>query len=344
MCPLSGLVKPRTLHTQPSATLCVSPLDSVLIMGSREHLSLDRRRRLTREEVALSAKTELGRGITPRNSQSHRTRLPASRKADVLEYTAMAGRATVAELVTQFEVSADTIRRDLDQLDAEGLIVRTHGGAMAKPLVPRPDTGLDVRMELNSQAKDAIGRLAAKLIPDEATVLVNAGTTTLALARHLRKHKRLRIVTNSLRLPTELDPDAVQDVYLLGGEVYLRSQSTVGPVAMQTRENGETLNFHCDVGVFAVAAVSPIGGFSVGTFAEAEMIRDMMHHSSKVIVLADSSKLNQRMLAQICDFSMIDHFVTDKTPGTTIMHAMENAGVSIEFPEKKSEPRITTVH
>src|SRR3990170_288894 len=120
-------------------------------------------------------------------------RLPAGRKAALAAYVAEVGQVTVARLAERFDVSADTIRRDLDQLDSDGLVIRTHGGAISASAFPRPDTGLEIRARMQTSAKDTIGGLAAGLIPDGASLLVNAGTTTLALIRHLQNHRDLTI-------------------------------------------------------------------------------------------------------------------------------------------------------
>ena len=139
------------------------------------------------------------------------TRLPAGRKADLAAYVAEMGQVTVSALADRFAVSSDTIRRDLDQLDAEGLLIRTHGGAVSTTTLPRPDTGLDIRMRLQIRAKESIGALAAGLVEDGSSLMLNGGTTVLALVRHLRYHRQLTIATNNLRIPFEISPEIFRD-------------------------------------------------------------------------------------------------------------------------------------
>src|SRR3954471_20120213 len=100
-------------------------------------------------------------------------RLPAGRKADLAAFVGEVGQVTVANLAERFDVSPDTIRRDLDQLDADGVLIRTHGGAISLQAVPRPDTGLDVRLRLQTTAKDQIGALAAGLVEDGTALMIN---------------------------------------------------------------------------------------------------------------------------------------------------------------------------
>ena len=110
-------------------------------------------------------------------------RLPAGRKAELAAYVAEVGEASVATLAERFNVSVDTIRRDLDALDAEGHLIRTHGGAVGVGAAPKPEFAVDVRMRMQADAKDAIGELAASLVADGMVLMMNAGTTTLAIGR-----------------------------------------------------------------------------------------------------------------------------------------------------------------
>ncbi len=107
----------------------------------------------------------------------------------------------MAELSEHFDVSIDTVRRDLDQLHREGALIRTHGGAVSATDGALRDRGLDVRLRVQVEEKEKIARLAAEMVDDGAVVMLNAGTTTLAVARALRGHRDLTIATNNLRIP-----------------------------------------------------------------------------------------------------------------------------------------------
>lgn len=258
-------------------------------------------------------------------------RLPAGRKAELASYVAEIGQVTVANLADRFDVSPDTIRRDLDQLDAEGVLIRTHGGAISLQAVPRPDTGVDVRLRLQTQAKDQIGALAAGLVPDGATLMINAGTTTLATARHLADHRDLTIATNSLRLATELNPAAYRDLYVFGGVVRTSAQGTVGPVAFPTHSGGDR-EIRCDLALIGVGAVSPDAGYATSNLGEATMMREMMDRSAKVAVLADATKFGRRLFAQIAELERADYLVTDTAPPEDLAQALRDAGVEVLLP------------
>ncbi|GCD19765.1 D-beta-D-heptose 1-phosphate adenosyltransferase [Cellulomonas algicola] len=266
---------------------------------------------------------------TATDAGSTARRLPAGRKAELAAYVAEVGEVTVAQLADRFDVSADTIRRDLDALDADGVLIRTHGGAVSTSAIPRPDTGLDVRMRLQTTAKERIGALAATLVHDGSAIVVNAGTTTLALARHLADHSDLTIATNSLRLATEIAPKVYRDLYVFGGAVRASAQATVGPVRLPALAGGPELDIRCDLAIIGVGAVAVDAGYSTSNLAEAQMMGDMMDRAARVAVLADSSKFGRRLFAQIADLGRADYLVTDVAPPHDLHDALRARDVEV---------------
>lgn len=259
-------------------------------------------------------------------------RLPAGRKVELAAYVAEVGQVTVARLAKRFDVSADTIRRDLDHLHADGVLIRTHGGAVSLTAFPRPDTGLEVRARVQASAKDRIGALAAGLVPDGSSLLINAGTTTLALVRHLRDHRDLTIATNSLAIPTEVSPKVIRDLYVFGGAVRLTAQATVGPVAFPVMAGGGEVDVRCDFALICVGAVARDSGYSTSNLAEAAMMNEMMSRAAQVAVLADSTKFGRQLFAQVADLGRADWFVTDTAPPEDLAEALRAAGVEVLVP------------
>ncbi|SDU53833.1 DeoR/GlpR family DNA-binding transcription regulator [Jiangella alkaliphila] len=256
-------------------------------------------------------------------------RLPAGRKAELASYVTELGQVTVAQLAERFDVSLDTIRRDLDQLDSEGVLIRTHGGAVGLSAVPRPDTGLDVRMRMQASAKEQIGALAAGLVTDGAAIIVNAGTTTLAVVRHLRDQRDLTIATNSLQLPAEISPDVVRDLYVFGGQVRFSAQATVGPVSFHRMSPGDDLQIQCDLALIAVGAVDAASGYTTSNLGEATMMAEMMDRATQVAVLADSSKFDRRLFARVAELGRAHYLVTDAAPPAALGRVLEEAGVKV---------------
>ncbi|MFD1715746.1 DeoR/GlpR family DNA-binding transcription regulator [Amnibacterium flavum] len=260
-------------------------------------------------------------------------RLPAGRKSDLAAYVAEVGQVTVAMVAERYGVSIDTIRRDLDQLDAEGALVRTHGGAVSLSSVPRVDSGLDVRLRLQTREKETIGALAASLVENGSVMMINAGTTTLAVARHLGNHRELTVATNNLRLPGELSPSVFRDLYVFGGAVRSITQATTGPVAFHVGPNNTAVDIQADIALIAVGAVAADSGYSTSNLGDAAMMADMMTRSKRVAILADSSKFGRRLFGQVSGLEGADYFVTNETPPDELREALQQSGVQIVSPE-----------
>lgn len=264
-------------------------------------------------------------------SGTGRRRLPAGRKADLAAYVEQSGQVTVTELAEHFDVSIDTIRRDLDKLDRDGVLIRTHGGAVSAAQGQLKDRALDVRLHMQTAEKEKIARLAAGLIDDGAVVMINAGTTTLALARALRNHKDLTIATNNLRIPAEISPSAFRDLYVFGGAVRAITQATTGPVTFAMSPGGPDVDIRCDLALIAVGAVDE-AGYSTSNLGDAAMMSEMIQRAERTAILADSSKLGRRLFAQIAPLERVDYLVTDAAPGPRLSAALGQADVAILTP------------
>nr|WP_269328296.1 DeoR/GlpR family DNA-binding transcription regulator [Kineosporia mesophila] len=270
-------------------------------------------------------------GSSPESEEKQR-HLPAGRKAQLATYVSEAGQVTVTELATRFGVSSDTIRRDLDQLSNDGVLVRTYGGAVSQSTMAPVDSTIDVRLKLQQDEKDVIATLAVGLIENGFTIMLNGGTTTLAVARALRNHRDLTVATNSLPIPPAIPETAVRGVYLVGGAVRLLTQTTVGALTFRTA-GGNELEVRCDLALIAVGAVSADAGYTTSNLAEAEMMREMCSRSSRVAILADSTKFGRRLFAQVCALGDVDYLITDAPPPADLRAALAAAGVEILFPQ-----------
>lgn len=258
-------------------------------------------------------------------------RLPAGRRADLAAFVAESGQVTVGMLAERFDVSIDTVRRDLDELDRLGLIIRTHGGAVSVEDQPRNDRELDVRLRMQAAEKEAIAGLAAKLVPDGSVIMINAGTTALALARALGDHRDLTVATNNLRIPATLSPKCFRDLYVFGGSVRTVTQATTGPVSLKSMTGGDEVDIQADIALIAVGAVSDTG-YSTSNLGDAAMMNEMMQRASRTVILADSSKIGRRLFAQASPLAAADYLVTDAPPPPDIAEALEAAGVQVVVP------------
>ena len=272
-------------------------------------------------------------GIAPLGGAPALKSLPAGRKANLAAYVYKQGQVTVTELAEHLSVSADTIRRDLDELSSENILIRTHGGAISPTLIPKPDSNLDTRTGVQIARKEAIGKAAASLISNNSVVLMNSGTTVLAVVKALSNHTGLTIATNNLHITNELKATSVRALHIFGGTVLLSSEATIGPVTLPTA-GGENLEIECDIALIAVGGVSIDGGYSVSNFAEASMFREMMKRAKKVAILADATKINIKHFARLSDLSEANYFVTDIDPPKEIKNALIEANVEIILPTK----------
>ena len=268
------------------------------------------------------------------DKEDRQRRLPAGRKAQLAAHVAETGEVTVSALAERFGVSIDTIRRDLDQLSADGVLVRTYGGAVSQSTLSRVDRAVDVRLTMEEREKEKIAVLAASLVEDGSIVMINGGTTTLAVARNLRNHRDLTVATNNLLVPPALPPTAVRDVYVFGGAVRTLTLATVGPVSFRAAGGGE-LDISCDLALIGVGAVSAVAGYTTSNLAEATMMREMISRATRVAILADSSKFGRRLFAQVSELGGADYLVTDSTPPPDLVDALMENDVELVTPETR---------
>jgi DeoR family fructose operon transcriptional repressor len=263
--------------------------------------------------------------------------LPAGRKAQLAAYVADTGQVTVGELAERFGVSIDTVRRDLDQLSADGVLVRTYGGAVSLSTISRTDRAVDQRLALMEQEKEKIAALAAALVQDGSTIMINGGTTTLAVARNLGQHRDLTVATNNLLLPGALPPTAVRDIYVFGGAVRTLTLATIGPVSFRAN-GGAELDISCDLALIGVGAVSAEAGYTTSNLAEAAMMQEMISRAARVAILADSSKFSRRLFAQVSELGAADYLITDTAPPADLREALAANEVELITPAARSTP------
>jgi DeoR/GlpR family transcriptional regulator of sugar metabolism len=246
-----------------------------------------------------------------------------ARRDQVLQLVEAKGQVTVDELVRRFAVSDDTIRRDLHDLEQRGLLLRTHGGAVSAASLVHRDTPFLIRSKAHAEAKARIGRAAAQLISDGETLILNAGSTTFAFANSLGLRRNLTIVTNNVAILSVLPSEAVQSVYLLGGEYKKNLGSTLGAVQFSSG------NISVDTAVIGVTGLTVTDGLSATWLEEAPIVARMIACSHRTIVVADASKLGVSAFAQIAPLSAIDILVTDGSPPAELSRALSEANVEV---------------
>ncbi len=249
--------------------------------------------------------------------------LPASRHQRLVEANRAKGHVTVAQLTVLFGVSGDTIRRDLTLLERRGLLTRTHGGAVAGEGLVAREVRFQSRMSAQTGAKQRIGRIAAGLIRDGETLILNGGSTTCCFAAECGKLHDLTLVTNNLVLPAAVPPGAARSIYVLGGAYWDSAQVTIGAVSIVG-----TARISVDTAVIGVTGIDTTG-LSISRLEEATETLEMMKAAQRTIVLADSSKFGVQAFAHLVDFSRVQYLVTDLYPPPEIAETLSASGVEV---------------
>ncbi|MFD1796228.1 DeoR/GlpR transcriptional regulator [Paracoccus aurantiacus] len=230
---------------------------------------------------------------------------PRDRRLQIEGIIRNEGSASVEALARRFNVSTETIRRDLFVLAGAGRVMKVHGGARSARLLAEPSMG--VRSTRAGEEKSQIGRRLADAIEPGATLFIDTGSTTLAAAPALARISGLTIITNSCRLADALaQANSNAAVYLLGGRYGGDNAQTVGP-AVITQISG----FQADHCVLTVAAFASEIGAMDASQEEAEIARAMLANAQNLIVLADSSKLDRRAAFTVCPTVKVSLLITD---------------------------------
>ena len=262
--------------------------------------------------------------MDPEERQNDDYSLPARRQNDLLRLAHSRGQVMVNDLAEHFEVSVDTIRRDLDALALRGLLTRTHGGAVPVEQLVNRDSSFAIKMQKQTAEKRRIARAAADLIRDGETLIINGGSTTHYFAEELGHRRNLTVVTNSLSIPPALPEHAIRRIYVLGGPYLIENQSTLGPLEF-AGAGGITV----DTAVIGVGGVTAKGGLSVTVLEDAAMTATMIAAAHRSIVLADASKFGHNDFAHLGSFARIHILVVDRELPEDIASAMAAAGVEV---------------
>ncbi|MGI6449639.1 MAG: DeoR/GlpR family DNA-binding transcription regulator [Desulfitobacteriia bacterium] len=232
------------------------------------------------------------------------------------------GHLTVAELAGRFGVSEMTIRRDLKQLASMGLVQREHGKAIYPQNIQTRNGIFISRLGEAYKEKIAIGKAAANLINEGDSLILDSGTTTLAIA--LALEKKCIVVTNSLPVADILGVKKDITTVLTGGEVQRTTCSLMGPM---TREN--LAGFNADKLFLAATGVSSEKGLSTTSMAESEVKQAMINSAKEVILVAHSSKLEQIYYHTFAKWDKINRFITDTSADLNLVQKIRQNGVEV---------------
>ncbi|OLP52814.1 DeoR family transcriptional regulator [Rhizobium rhizosphaerae] len=237
--------------------------------------------------------------------------LLSTRQEDIIALAKASGRVTVEDLAARFGVTPQTIRKDLNDLCDGRLLTRVHGGA----LFPSGNENVqyEARRAMAAAQKQAIGRAAAAMIPDNASLFINIGTTTEAVGEALSDHQGLMVITNNINVANSLRLSPAIEVVIAGGVVRRSDGGIVGEAAVDFIRQ-----FKVDFAVIGASAIDGDGALLDFDFREVKVAQSIIDNARHVILVSDASKFERTAPVRIGHLSQVNSFITDHCPNGRI--------------------------
>jgi DeoR family glycerol-3-phosphate regulon repressor len=239
------------------------------------------------------------------------------RQTEILDIARSEGRVVVEGLAERFQVTLQTIRRDLTELADAGLLDRVHGGAVPRTGVS--NIAYEERRRMNEAAKAAIGRACAQAIPHNSSLILNLGTTTEAVARELLRHRNITVVTNNINVANILLANETCEILVAGGALRRSDGGLVGDLTADFMQQ-----FKVDFAVIGVSALDRDGDLLDFDFPEVRVSRSIIKQARQVFLVTDSSKLGRSAPVRLGSLADIDVVFTDKALPETLMRKCED--------------------
>jgi len=243
------------------------------------------------------------------------------RKREILRLLSLHGKVKNLELAHLFSVSEPTIRKDISELEENKMLIRTHGGAMVIDSGEWEPTYTE-KVDQFQVEKKAIGNLAAMMIKDHDVVILDAGTTTIEIAKQI-KAKTFTIITNCLDVASVLEHNPNCEIIITGGSMRWKTHALVGPLAEKTLKG-----LSADIAFVGSNGVSE-QGFSTPNLIEAETKAMMLKRAKKKFIVADSHKFGHISLAYFAALEEVDGIITDGVINRKFIELIENSGVNL---------------
>ncbi len=249
--------------------------------------------------------------------------LPEERRRRILELIETAGSVSVEELAQQFQVSEMTIRRDLRILEGDGLLRRVHGGATSSRGRSYEPPFL-LRSRKYADAKARIGAIAASLIQDGDSIVLDVGTTTLEIARHLKNRRNLTVITPSLHIANILAGHPAIRLILTGGILRPGELSMVGHLAERSFQE-----FYVDHLFLGIGGISLEAGLTEFNLEDAWVKKAMLGSAKECTVVADASKLGNIAFASVAPLSAIHRLITDSSADPEFVARLRERNIEV---------------
>ncbi len=256
------------------------------------------------------------------------------RQLTLLSVVRAEGSVTVEHLADKLGVTLQTVRRDVQRLADEGLLMRFHGGVRV-PGSTVENIAYQQRENLNAQGKSRIARAVAQAIPNGCSLVLNIGTTTEAIAVALLHHEGLRVITNNLNVASILSANDKSEVIVVGGVVRGRDRGIVGEAAVDFIRQ-----FMVDIAVIGISGIEADGSLRDYDYREVKVSQTIIAHAREVWVAADTSKFNRLAMVEVGNLSHIDRLFTDAHPPDPFPQLLEQAQVRCDI----SHPQDTAFY
>jgi DeoR/GlpR family transcriptional regulator of sugar metabolism len=249
------------------------------------------------------------------------------RQNQIIESILIKGRVTIPDICEMFNISEMTARRDLKELDRQGLLRRIHGGAIAN-LGRSYEPPLNTRAAKNQPVKEAIGLKAADLIFDGDSIALDVGTTTLEIVGGLKGKKNLTIVTSSLPIANlivdTLSLEVDVRLILTGGIIRPRELSSVGNISLRVYEE-----LHVDKAFIGIAGISLTDGLTEYNIEDTENKKMLIHTAQEKIVVADGTKFGVTTFAKVAPLTSVDKIVSDRNAPSEMVEQIRKLGIEV---------------
>ena len=234
------------------------------------------------------------------------------RQSALIEMVRAQGSASIEELAKRFDVTLQTVRRDVNILSEAGLLSRFHGGVRIEASTIE-NIAYRKRQGLHAAGKQRIAEAVARAVPDGCSLILNIGTTTEAIARALLRHRGLRVITNNLHVADILSDNPDCEVIVAGGVVRTRDRGIVGEAAVDFIRQ-----FKVDFAVIGVSAIDEDGALLDFDFREVKVAQAIISNARHVILVSDSLKFERTAPVRIGHLSQVHTFITDHCPVDSI--------------------------
>jgi DeoR family transcriptional regulator, fructose operon transcriptional repressor len=246
--------------------------------------------------------------------------LKAERQNIIIDELRAFNRIKSADLCELLNVSEDTIRRDLNELEEKGQLKKVHGGAISLSFIP----SFKKREVIEIQTKHEIAKKALTLIQEDMVLIIDGGTSNLQLVNLLPQDKKLTIFTNSIPVASKLCEYPNIDGVLLGGNILRKGYTTIGYQAIES-----LLEIHADMCFLGITSVDPVAGLTEANRQETTIKKAIIKASNKVVSMVISTKLNTRQPFKVCDINFMNIMVTDLEPDSPLLIPYKEKGVEI---------------